>query len=165
CDKWHTPAPTFIKINCDAALFAEHHAFGIGLVARDEDGVLIGYKMMNRQGCPPVKECEAEVVVAGVEWAVEQGLHRVILETDCQTVQLAMGRESGDMTEFGDIITKGRTLLEKISRYEVNFVRRSGNTVAHALAKQSLFSSNTVYGSKSPDWLCNMLNDCCSGRH
>ncbi|CAN1287045.1 hypothetical protein LINPERPRIM_LOCUS19493 [Linum perenne] len=73
CDKWHAPAPTFIKINCDAALFAEHHAFGIGLVARDEDGVLIGYRLKNRQGCPPAKECEAEAIVAGVEWAVEQG--------------------------------------------------------------------------------------------
>ncbi|CAN1837440.1 Putative ribonuclease H protein At1g65750 [Linum perenne] len=151
CDKWHKPPPTYIKINCDAAVFSENRAFGIGLIARDEDGTMLGYKMETRQCCLPVRECEAVAVVAGIAWAVEQGMHRVVIETDCQAVQLALEGNTQDDSEFGELIARGRALLQTIPRVQVKFVRRSGNTVAHVLARRSLFSSDTVYDSESPD--------------
>ncbi|CAN1811234.1 hypothetical protein LINPERHAP1_LOCUS26164 [Linum perenne] len=92
-------------------------------------------------------------------------MHRVIVETDSQVVQLALQNSTQDRSEFGDLIRKGRQLLESQSRYEVKFVRRSGNTVAHVLARRSLLSSESVIGSESPDWLCNTLSNCCLLRH
>ncbi|CAN1827332.1 hypothetical protein LINPERHAP1_LOCUS31907 [Linum perenne] len=88
--------------------------------------------MESRQGFPPARECEAEAVVAGNVWPREQGMHRVVIET-VQVVQLALCNPIQDRAEFGDLITKGRQLLESQSRYEVKFIRRSGNAVAYAL--------------------------------
>ncbi|CAN1287781.1 Putative ribonuclease H protein At1g65750 [Linum perenne] len=56
CTRWHKPPPTFFKVNCDAATFVERNLFGIGIVIRDENGELHGYRMEVMQGCPPVKE-------------------------------------------------------------------------------------------------------------
>ncbi|CAN1844985.1 Transposon TX1 uncharacterized 149 kDa protein [Linum perenne] len=165
CDRWHRPPPTYVKINCDAAINVRGQSFGIGVVIRDEEGNLVGFKMENRIGCPPVKECEAEAVVCALHWANELGIRRALVETDSQVTQLAMESNGNSTTEFGNIISQGRSLLRSQPRTKVVFVRRSGNTVAHVLARRSLFSSDTVIGSEAPDWLRETLMDVCVMRH
>ncbi|CAN1123210.1 hypothetical protein LINPERPRIM_LOCUS3133 [Linum perenne] len=90
CVRWHKPPPTYVKINCDAAISTEGQAFWIGVVIRDEEGTLMGYKIERRTGCPPVRECEAEALVCALKWADELGLTRALVETDSQVTQMAM---------------------------------------------------------------------------
>ncbi|CAN1159596.1 hypothetical protein LINPERPRIM_LOCUS22207 [Linum perenne] len=59
---------------------------------------------------------------------------RVLFETDCQMVKQALDGTLHDAMEFRSIITKGRALLANQPHLKVDFVRRGGNTVAHALA-------------------------------
>ncbi|CAN1827159.1 hypothetical protein LINPERHAP1_LOCUS31855 [Linum perenne] len=92
--------------------------------------------MESRQGCPPVKECEVEALVQALEWTRDLGMNRAIIETDSQLVQLAMNGTGNDRTEVDDIIAKGKSLLIDQPRKKVDFMRRSGNTVAHALASR-----------------------------
>ncbi|CAN1345575.1 hypothetical protein LINPERPRIM_LOCUS40413 [Linum perenne] len=92
-------------------------------------------------------------------------MNRIIVETDCQAVQLALEGTDEAMTEFGTIIGRGRGLLVDQPHKKVAFVRRGGNTVAHALARRSIISSDLVIGSEVPNWLCNTLRDVCILRH
>ncbi|CAN1223742.1 hypothetical protein LINPERPRIM_LOCUS2142 [Linum perenne] len=108
------------------------------VVNRDEDGELIGYKMERRNGCPPVKECEAEALVCALEWSGELGLARPVVETDSQVVQMAMKSRRNDSTKFGNIINRGRSLLCDHPRKKVKYVRRRGNTVAYIYLEISI---------------------------
>ncbi|CAN1141983.1 hypothetical protein LINPERHAP2_LOCUS12811 [Linum perenne] len=88
CARWHPPPPTFVKINCDAAINTVGQMFGIGVVIRDEEGALMGYKMERRTGCPPVQECEAEAVVCALQWANMLGLTRAMFQNTTIQKQL-----------------------------------------------------------------------------
>ncbi|CAN1173485.1 hypothetical protein LINPERHAP2_LOCUS30702 [Linum perenne] len=103
--------------------------------------------MESRQGCQPVKEYEAEASVQALEWTRDLGVNCVIFETDSQLVQQAMNGTGSDNTKFGDIIANGRSLLVDQPRKKVVFTMRSGNTVAHALAKKSSFLSKKWHHS------------------
>ncbi|CAN1298189.1 hypothetical protein LINPERPRIM_LOCUS23753 [Linum perenne] len=100
-----------------------------------------------------------------MEWTRLLGITRVIFETDCQVVQQAIEGTVQDSTEFGNIIEKGRSMLRGQPHMKVVFVRRSGNTVAHVVARQSIISADLVVGSETPNWLCNTLRDVCNLRH
>ncbi|CAN1243813.1 hypothetical protein LINPERPRIM_LOCUS5837 [Linum perenne] len=75
----------------------------------------------------------------------------VFVETDCRTVQQALGRQDQDNTEFGRIIEECRRLLACQPLCKVVFVRRECNRVADAIAKQSVHLTNPTVGGASPD--------------
>ena len=40
-EQWCAPSEDGIKVNTNAAIFTDHHKFGMGFVARDNKGLLI----------------------------------------------------------------------------------------------------------------------------
>ncbi|CAN1132884.1 hypothetical protein LINPERHAP2_LOCUS7312 [Linum perenne] len=93
------------------------------------------------------------------------GMNRVIVETDSQVVQQALYGAVDDKTEYGDIISRAKSMLRDRPQVKLVFARRSENVVAHVLARKALFSSDVYVGSESPSWLCNTLRNVCFLRH
>ncbi|CAN1262715.1 Putative ribonuclease H protein At1g65750 [Linum perenne] len=86
CTRWHPPAEGNVKINIDAALFGSERKFGVGLVARDNDGRLKGVRRELFAGLPPAHEAKARGLLEAIKWGQQMQWNRVVLETDCLRV-------------------------------------------------------------------------------
>ncbi|CAN1254127.1 Putative ribonuclease H protein At1g65750 [Linum perenne] len=161
CRRWHKPPVGVVKINLDAALFDNSRRQGLGMVARDAEGGLLGVKQTVIPGVSIVKEAEASCLREAIWWAMEMGLAQVIFETDSLSVQQAVEAGYADATEFGKIVGECRALLLAQPQFKVAFVRRECNRIADALAKRSLYSTVPSVGEVTPDWLVTMLDDVC----
>ncbi|CAN1227220.1 hypothetical protein LINPERPRIM_LOCUS2783 [Linum perenne] len=142
-------------------MFVANRSHGMGMVARDSNGGLLGARQLVCAGVPPVKEAEASCLREAIRWAMELGRRPVIFETDSLMVKQAVGGRSADITEFGRIVDECRSLLFSQPQFKVVFVRRECNRIADALAKRSLYSTDPVIGEVTPDWLVTLLADVC----
>ncbi|KAL2941112.1 tRNA dimethylallyltransferase [Bienertia sinuspersici] len=70
-----------------------------------------------------------------VKIAIEAGFRAVVVETDCMRVFTHLKNKLQDNSEFGSIINDIRLLGGGCSSFSVSHVKRSGNVVAHSLAK------------------------------
>ncbi|CAN0854892.1 hypothetical protein LINGRAHAP2_LOCUS6054 [Linum grandiflorum] len=166
CKKWHRPPVGVLKLNVDAAFFANEVSFGVGLALRGRAGQLMGYRHKRFNGLPAVKEGEARAVLEGLQWAEELGYEQLIIETDCLEVQRAMATAVADVTEFGRLIAECKRRLNLKPGISVLFGRRDGNGVAHMVARRAITSTVTVIGEVPPAWLsADMANICFSDSH
>jgi ribonuclease HI len=80
-------------------------------------------------------EAEALALREAIQAATHLNLENIIFECDSQTVVKAIHAQSGGNSEFSIIIASIKSLLNLHSNFEVKFVKRQANSVAHLLAK------------------------------
>jgi hypothetical protein len=110
---WVKPPPSSLKCNVDCALFNNNTITELDICFRDSSGTLR----------------------YALTFAVNQGMESVIFESDCKLVVDATISTSSPLNEFGDIISRCKTLLPSHSNYYVSYVRRQANRVAHNIAR------------------------------
>ncbi|CAN1178487.1 hypothetical protein LINPERHAP2_LOCUS33698 [Linum perenne] len=86
CQKWHPPTPGELTCNVDGALFHDSTQHGAGMLIRREDGSMVKFKMVARQGCPDVNECEARALLDALLWLHELSITRITIKLDSQIV-------------------------------------------------------------------------------
>ncbi|KAL2926828.1 hypothetical protein RDABS01_007853 [Bienertia sinuspersici] len=84
-----------------------------------------------------VEEAEAMAVRHALTIAWEAGFRRVIVEADCMKVIHRLRNKTKEPSSFGCIIADILALVEQCNSFCFSHVRRTGNTVAHNLAKLS----------------------------
>ncbi|CAN1156954.1 Putative ribonuclease H protein At1g65750 [Linum perenne] len=161
CKRWHPPRPGEFKCNLDAAIMAATERSGAGMVIRDNEGELLRYRMVPWGGTWRSKEAEGRALLEALSWVEQQGYTRMNFESDAQVVVNAIGSQQDDVTEFGDIMQGCRAILRRNSEFNVSFVRRGGNGVAHALARHAITLSEPATGEEAPFWLHDVLLDVC----
>lgn len=165
CDNlWHYPPVGFLKCNTDAAIFLSEAKAGIGIVFRNDQGMLINARSIPFEGMPDVRECEAMALLQGMTLAVDSGFQRVLFETDARVVVDAIHTLDDDISEFGDIIGRTRSILRDQEFFSVRAIRRQANGVAHGLAQLSRSLSCLVTLSDLPSSLSRCMNNVCSSR-
>ncbi|XP_042968966.1 uncharacterized protein LOC122301632 [Carya illinoinensis] len=135
---WIPPPMSTIKINWDAALSAAKNRTGIGLVARNHQGSIVSTKKLSLVGVLDPLLTEALGGLHAVVLAKERGWQSIIVEGDSQTVIHSLQKHTERWDSVGMILQDIRILLAEFDKCTVSFVRRSGNNVAHCLAKESL---------------------------
>lgn len=83
---------------------------------------------------PSVIEDEALGLHHALQWLINMDVEIVQIELDCKTVVDGLRNRKGNFTELGVVLNKCRTLLQNFPSYQVSFVRRQANIVAHTLA-------------------------------
>ncbi|CAN1844657.1 Putative ribonuclease H protein At1g65750 [Linum perenne] len=161
CRRWHKPEDGRVKVNVDAALCRDQRKVGIGIVARDSEGRLLGLTHRLLSGVLSPKEAEAQGLVEAIRWAITMQLGPMTFETDCQVVYHAATHDLQDNTEFGGILRECRRLLHTQPLWLVSYVRRECNRVADALAKRAIYLPDSSLELASPDWLVTLLEDVC----
>jgi hypothetical protein len=63
----------------------------------------------------------------------------VVIEQDCLLVVSAITDNSSNQTEFGYIMKTCRELLQNCQNFEIVYVKRQANFVAHSLTRASKF--------------------------
>ncbi|CAN1763719.1 Putative ribonuclease H protein At1g65750 [Linum perenne] len=161
CGKWHAPPFGSLKCNSDVGFQAATNEMGMGIILRDCDGRVIGYKQWHDVGQWTPREGEAAALLSAMSWVVGIGYEDVIFECDAEAISQALASDEDDLSEFGCIISRCRELLTSFPRFRIQVVRRNRNQVAHLLARQS-FSLDISHTSYSPpDGMDNILYDVC----
>ncbi|CAN1135539.1 Putative ribonuclease H protein At1g65750 [Linum perenne] len=165
CEKWHPPMRSRVKCNVDAAFFEHMGKIGLRACLRDGDRQLIQYRINSRGVRVPTKEAEAISLEEAMSWIRELGFAEVDFESDALTVVKSIKSFQDDDTEYGDIINRVRELLDSNPGFEIEYVSRSRNSVAHCLARHASSVDSPIFGSTTPEWLRDVMTDFCLEEH
>ena len=134
--RWPPPLG-LCKINVDGALFPTKKLDGIGVVIRDQQDRLLAALCKKIRAQLGVLEVEAKAYEAGVLLARQLGLNDGVLEGDSLTVSNALKRVSQPPTSAAAIVEGIHALGSDIRVVDYFHVRRTGNQLAHILARQA----------------------------
>ncbi|XP_074288445.1 uncharacterized protein LOC141613600 [Silene latifolia] len=140
---WVPPSAGFIKINVDAHV-AGSGVVGLGVVARDEAGSVVGMGCRRVEAEWDVEVAEARAASFGLEVANRLGFSNIILEGDALNVVLAVKNESVARSPFGLCVNDVIVNLRLFPSSFFSHVKRGGNTVAHCIARMTEFAQNVV---------------------
>lgn len=99
---------------------------------------------MTRPGIVGVEEVEAWGVLEALQWILQLGLSRVVVEFDAKLVRDVLIGNTVDRSSFGAYIDSARIILRNNPLFFVNLIFRDANVVSHTLAR-----SSRAFGSPS----------------
>ena len=79
---WLPPPPNYFKINYHRAVFAKVNKSGIGVVIRDNQGLVIASLVQQISQAYQAIEVEAMAASRALKFGLEFGIHWAILEGD-----------------------------------------------------------------------------------
>ena len=131
-------------MNFDGALFCQEHRAGIGVVIRNEEGVVIASLSHQIHLPSTVLEVETMATRRALEFAMEIGVHKVILEGDCEILIKALQSNSHSLSQFGHLAKDVKYLASKFQSYNLSHVHRQCNVVTHTLAKRAILNPHLL---------------------
>ena len=137
---WQPPPLEVYKLNYDAALFSDLGKIGVGAVIRNEKGEVM--VAMTACGLAVQASEEAELLACrrALEFAVDAGFYRLIIEGDNSNVTHAISSSVDNYSLFGNVVDDIRHLIRGLHWSTIWRIRRSGNRVAHVLAQHARFT-------------------------
>ena len=137
------PPNGWYKVNVDGAVFSKHKWSGIGVIARDDQGLVA---TMSKKLELPLKplEIEAKALEQAAIFAKDISLQKVIFESDSLLVCSAIRGESNPSLAIANIIAGTIHHMRMLSHFETRHTRREGNMAAHGLAKYAQFVDDFV---------------------
>ncbi|KAL0355952.1 UNVERIFIED_CONTAM: putative mitochondrial protein [Sesamum radiatum] len=135
--RWSPPGFGEIKLNFDGAVFGSSSKIGLGIIARNSDGVSVGRKSARRKGLPAPEMVEATAAREAILLAGRFGWRRIVLEGDCANLYFKLVSYQLDCSALGIITRDVKSLASAFDSCSFSLVRRSGNQVAHRLARQA----------------------------
>ena len=134
---WSPPRCGWYKINVDGAVFKESGSCGVGVVIRNEEGLLMG--AMSKRVELPLKALEAEALAVqeGIQLAGELGLREIIIEGDSQVVIKALQNFESCPWPVQKVVEGSLQSLSYFKAWSASHVRRCGNEAAHLMAKMA----------------------------
>lgn len=150
--RWKAPLQGWVKLNCDEATNQATGDAGSGVVARDDRGSFL----FARCSKYPAKEDPsiAEILACrdAVKLAMDRSLSHVIVETDCQSIY-TMWTQGDDRSVGGQVFREMRSYLSSFQGFDLVFVHREANSVAHQCARHSLSLHNSCTMDVIPEFL------------
>uniref|UniRef100_A0A2N9HBQ0 RNase H type-1 domain-containing protein n=1 Tax=Fagus sylvatica TaxID=28930 RepID=A0A2N9HBQ0_FAGSY len=139
---WQPPTSYKYKVNFDGAIFRESKEGGTGVVIRDQNGLVIATLSQRVKTCPSAEMIEARAAKRAIQFALEIGIFDAIFEGDSDLIIREISSPEAMHNVYGLVLEDAKALLHHFERYQFTHTRRSGNTVAHALARRALNIQN-----------------------
>lgn len=136
--QWKRPPPFFFKINYDGALCSSSNCSGIGIVIRDYEGLVIASLAQNLNQSYKLVEIEAMVAARAIEFAIEIGVDRVMIEGNSSVVTEALRSKEAGLASNDLLIQDAKLVERNFSELSYSHTKREGNKVAHGLARLAL---------------------------
>jgi ribonuclease HI len=133
--RWEKPAPGWVKCNVDVAFITGTGKTSTGLCFRDSNGQFIGGKTQWQPTVISTAEGEAWALLLAMQEARHRELDRVQFESDSKVLVDAIHMKRRGNSEFLSIVHDIVNFMSSFLNFEVKFVRRQANSVAHALAR------------------------------
>ncbi|XP_040987875.1 uncharacterized protein LOC121235607 [Juglans microcarpa x Juglans regia] len=154
---WVCPHQGICKINWDVAVDSKLCKLGIGVAVRDETGNFLATLRKKLDLMPDPKLAEAKAVGIAVQFGLELGMKRVILEGDFKVVVKELELQNQTGSYFGMIILDTQVSIAKLETCIINHVNREGNSIAHNLAKAALHVSDYLVDMEETPLFYQML--------
>ncbi|GAU36186.1 hypothetical protein TSUD_274640 [Trifolium subterraneum] len=133
--RWEKPALDWVKCNVDVAFVSGSGRTSMGLCFRDNSGHFMADMTQWQQTVISSVEGEAWALLLAMEEARYRGLDRVQFESDSKVLIEAIHMKRRGNSEFLSIVHDILSLMSSFINFEVKFVRRQANLVAHTLAR------------------------------
>lgn len=133
---WSSPHVDYIKINIDAALFKVSKSVGVGMVARDHNGIVIAWRHRTFSQLFQPDVAETVAVVEGIKFVVDSGWSKIQIEGDNFSVMAAFRSPEVNLFVVDLFVQEGLNLLASFHLVEFLHIRREENVIAHRLAKE-----------------------------
>ncbi|XP_023873342.2 uncharacterized protein LOC111985933 [Quercus suber] len=146
---WIPPSGLAYKLNFDAAVFAGINASGVGTIIRNAMGEVM--VALSARGLSVMDSEEAEVLACrrAMEFAMEIGFRELVLEGENVTVRKALLSPRATCSRLGHIYWDIQCMAMGFRDFFVSCVKRSADSVAHSLARQTEEEAGVV-GRVSP---------------
>ncbi|XP_030924722.1 uncharacterized protein LOC115951707 [Quercus lobata] len=151
--QWRPLEPHCFKVNFDAAVFRASCLVGLGVIVRNNRGEAMGALSASIPLAHSVADLEALACLKAVQFALELGLNRVVVEGDSTVIINALLHGADCMASFGNILGDIRMHSDVFQIVEFASVNHKCNAVADALAKKA----KTVRGVQV--WLSDLPAD------
>ncbi|GLU21284.1 hypothetical protein SLE2022_374300 [Rubroshorea leprosula] len=126
----------------------------MGAVARDHHGDVLATMACQGKDVVVAELVEAHSVRHALRWANELNLGKIIIETDCASIVTALLSDIALNSELGNILSDCKSMMASFPYCHVQHTRRTGNAVAHELAKRALQAEgNEFFISEIPVFL------------
>ncbi|XP_042974894.1 uncharacterized protein LOC122306534 [Carya illinoinensis] len=132
---WKPPPEGSLKINIDGAIFDDFNKAGVGVVLRDQAGRVLVACSKSEPAVPNPEIIEATAMLRGLQFGLQWGTSKVLMETDCLFLVKALNSHSENLTEFAYVLAEIKRLMLYFQEISFVHVSRQGNNVAHCLAK------------------------------
>ena len=137
---WKPPPPNSIKVNFDGAVFSNSYEAGVGVVVWNERGE-VRAALSKKIVMPSLVEVLEVLAARRVAiFANELGFKNVCFEGDAKGVVRSIKEEDSSNAFMGHLVKDFKSLAGLFQTYSISHVRRQGNSVAHALAREARMS-------------------------
>lgn len=124
---------------------------GIGIIARDSEGVALGALSSSIPLAQSMADVEALACLQVVQFALEIGLTRVVFEGDSAVIIRALIHANGEVASYGNILEDIRLQVPAFQFVAFSHVSHICNSIADALAnKAKLVIGNRVWLGDMP---------------
>ncbi|KAL0003476.1 hypothetical protein SO802_017257 [Lithocarpus litseifolius] len=156
--RWKPPPPGTVKINFDGAIFSTRSTAGLGIIARDQAGLVLA--ALSQEIPLPTSVETVEVIAArrAILFAKELGFARVMVEGDSEVVIKAIREKSLLSSALGHILNDIHALSCSFSSISFHHTMRLGNSVAHCLARKSFCNPLLVWMEEVPPDIMDVYN-------
>ena len=156
---WTLPRKDWYKINVDDAVFEEQGSCGIGVVIRNDRGLLMGALSKKLDLPLGALEVEAKAFEEGILLAGDLGLGNICLEGDAKLVTDALVGICPPPTSIHMIIRGIQRRSLTVQEWQVSHVSRAGNCVAHLMARNAKYVTDSViWVEETPPIIACQLN-------
>ena len=131
-----------MKINYDNATFKDQKKSGIGVVIRDENGMVLALMAKHLQQLYMALEIEAMAASTALTFATQVGFHRGILELDSLVLTTVLINNNTYLSMNGLLMEDIRFNASFFNQLLYYHVKGEGNKVAHKLARHALCISD-----------------------
>ncbi|XP_050259970.1 uncharacterized protein LOC126705055 [Quercus robur] len=125
------------KLNFDGASFPELGKAGLGVAIHDSQGNMIS-SLLEQAPLPFSADIvEAMAAARALVFAQELGIAEFVLEGDSEVVINSLRSSETSFSSFGHLLESAKSMLVSSKCINFSHVRRSGNKIAHNLARHA----------------------------
>ncbi|CAJ2668572.1 unnamed protein product [Trifolium pratense] len=133
--QWEKPRIGWLKCNVDAAFFVGAGRTAMGACFRNSSGEFMAGITQWQQLTLSTEEGEAWALLQAMNEAKSRGFESVQFESDSQVLVDAIRTKRRGNSEFLSIVNEIILVMLSCVNFEVKFIRRQVNSVAHTLAR------------------------------
>ncbi|XP_057760081.1 uncharacterized protein LOC130980412 [Arachis stenosperma] len=158
--RWIPPPESIIKINVDGLFYSHNNNAACGGVFRDQWGRFLKGFSCNLGSCS-IMHAELWAVIKGLQIAMANDIHHVIIESDSKMALNFVRNGCLDSHPCATLIKDINILAGRIPSIKWNHIFREANTVADCLAKKGheLRNGLHIFDAPLPDSLHFLFSD------
>ncbi|KAK3212813.1 hypothetical protein Dsin_017519 [Dipteronia sinensis] len=135
---WRPLEVGMLKLNTDVAIDVQNQRVGLGMVIRDDLGMVLAASTQKIRTYFSLPVAEAMTILRGTIFLKNSGLEPIVIESDALGVVQMINSATKVSADIGLIIEDIRDRLHEMSGSRVVFAYRNVNEVAHNLSKMAL---------------------------